>query len=899
MGNETCAIMNPNDAKQHLLIVLPHLVKSGYLPLSSFINLHVILRQSWRLEDGLIYCETPSFGLQRYRLWSALLMLDPDFGSSCPASASALFNSHATTMSIASTKDSNESTIAYYLRLAEVDTNASSLSQGQIGEIVRDVVRTFPGHPFFKRGMIGERMLGRILQAVAAAYPNIGYCQGMNFVVGTLLLGRLPVSITGGIPKIYSNPNNPTPDSSVKLDQIDDQTRIRAECDCFTFMLSLMHPESKLAMSGLWKAGVPKMKLRVYQFDRLLRWTLPKLHSHFENIQLAPEILVAQWFITMFSYTLPLTLTMRIWDYILFGGWPAMYRVALSLMSFLEPQMLELDLEGIGLMMRDWKQGHSKTHLALVLNFGPETIFQKATSMLITSEVLQRLQEDFALEMISLCELKLSSNVGNSEFDVNGSALHSHRTANGVQLGDTASDYMSAAVSGFHSGVAAVAAGFTFPSGENSERRSSLTIGGPDNNFWLARYGEDFNPEVALELLKARDELQNIEIQTEGDKESLQAKILKACETCRAVELDMNNAKHQFTLFQDEKDMLVALLEAANLNAAQVAIDFNYTNIDWNSTDQAEIAGKSEDEGSDESSADSDEDIRELRANPPTKRRPSTNFKDMGLDPQTATGRNSFDRKSDYSVSSWINSITRMSRVGTPSPTNEIVQSDSFDNENDAFSEHPPIPLHTLCLRPQPLAACEPHERSVPMISSDTIDTPSSNLLQSHGSLAFKKDDITKTSRYGNHKRAESSNLFGSAWKAIGHRLKSGAFVRPFRSNRSASPNEPKIISDFVNDNTLHLSVSVGPGPHSPRSRRIIEEQSQLCQRRIIAIQRKLNAASHSLEEARTRESSFCVEFEEAKERKRSLCDQLQLVVVESNQRRSSKLADIAEKYSM
>ena len=49
-------------------------------------------------------------------------------------------------------------------------------------------------------------------------------------------------------------------------------------------------------MWGMWQPNVPKMKLRVYQFDRILRYVLPDLHTHFQEIELTPEILVAQWY---------------------------------------------------------------------------------------------------------------------------------------------------------------------------------------------------------------------------------------------------------------------------------------------------------------------------------------------------------------------------------------------------------------------------------------------------------------------------------------------------------------------------------------------------------------------------------------------------------------------------
>jgi len=50
---------------------------------------------------------------------------------------------------------------------------------------------------------------------------------------------------------------------------------------------------NELQMRSLWRCGVASsVKLRAYQFDRLLKEHLPKLHAHFDAIGLAPEILV-------------------------------------------------------------------------------------------------------------------------------------------------------------------------------------------------------------------------------------------------------------------------------------------------------------------------------------------------------------------------------------------------------------------------------------------------------------------------------------------------------------------------------------------------------------------------------------------------------------------------------
>lgn len=60
---------------------------------------------------------------------------------------------------------------------SENEASASCLSHGPHGEIMRDVVRTFPAHPFFKPQQTGEKMLARILLTVLTARPAVGYCQ--------------------------------------------------------------------------------------------------------------------------------------------------------------------------------------------------------------------------------------------------------------------------------------------------------------------------------------------------------------------------------------------------------------------------------------------------------------------------------------------------------------------------------------------------------------------------------------------------------------------------------------------------------------------------------------------------------------------------------------------------
>ena len=56
-----------------------------------------------------------------------------------------------------------------------------------LSAIGKDIDRTFPGHALFE-GAKGQNSLRRILSAFALHNPEMGYCQGLNFVAGFLLL---------------------------------------------------------------------------------------------------------------------------------------------------------------------------------------------------------------------------------------------------------------------------------------------------------------------------------------------------------------------------------------------------------------------------------------------------------------------------------------------------------------------------------------------------------------------------------------------------------------------------------------------------------------------------------------------------------------------------------------
>ena len=66
------------------------------------------------------------------------------------------------------------------------------------GEISRDICRTFPNHFIFRhKDLGGQQLLESVLRKISDNYFGLGYCQGMNYVVGTLLVGILDPELNG------------------------------------------------------------------------------------------------------------------------------------------------------------------------------------------------------------------------------------------------------------------------------------------------------------------------------------------------------------------------------------------------------------------------------------------------------------------------------------------------------------------------------------------------------------------------------------------------------------------------------------------------------------------------------------------------------------------------------
>ena len=161
-------------------------------------------------------------------------------------------------------------------------------------DIKRDVHRTFPKLVLFRdRHGLGQRGLLRVLRAYSVYDTEVGYCQGMGFLAGLLM--------------VYMS-----------------------EEDAFYMLVALL---DRYSMSGLFRPNLPLLNKYFFQLQRLIEMHFPLLHEHLAKNGVEPTMYASQWFMTVCIYNFPFSSIVRVWDMFLAEGVKVIFRVALALLS--------------------------------------------------------------------------------------------------------------------------------------------------------------------------------------------------------------------------------------------------------------------------------------------------------------------------------------------------------------------------------------------------------------------------------------------------------------------------------------------------------------------------------------------------------------------------------------
>eukprot|EP00435_Cladocopium_sp_Y103_P057616 s98_g19.t3 len=157
--------------------------------------------------------------------------------------------------------------------------------------------------------------LEKVLRAYASYNPDIGYCQGMNFVVALLLV------VSGD------------------------------ESETFRTFISLV---DHLELAGFYASDFPKLRESTEKSSELLQKLLPKLFNHLDENGILMEQFLHPWHISLFASSLPRATVLELWDELLTSRRAAskLPRLSVALLELQEAQLLRCNGQQLMKMLK-------------------------------------------------------------------------------------------------------------------------------------------------------------------------------------------------------------------------------------------------------------------------------------------------------------------------------------------------------------------------------------------------------------------------------------------------------------------------------------------------------------------------------------------------------------------
>jgi hypothetical protein len=186
-----------------------------------------------------------------------------------------------------------------------------------------DILRTFPENSHFQEGGNGQLTvhLKNVLAAYANHQTNIGYCQGINFIAGMLLL------VTGSEVQSFwlldSLLGNKVPSTYYTAGMTG------LEVDHFVLQTLLQ----SVPWNGL-------LLLSVRCCYCACRKRTPRFLERLKQLNIDIQVMTSRWFICLFVDALPVETLFRVWDCLFLEGDKILFRVAVTLIMQYEETLL-------------------------------------------------------------------------------------------------------------------------------------------------------------------------------------------------------------------------------------------------------------------------------------------------------------------------------------------------------------------------------------------------------------------------------------------------------------------------------------------------------------------------------------------------------------------------------
>jgi len=191
------------------------------------------------------------------------------------------------------------------------------LEEENKNSIIRDIQRTFSDINIDKESLRKkETSLYNVLKAFWNLDDQIGYCQGMNLLVGFML--------------IISEGN---------------------ELDTFYLLISNFsstfnkRKSYEYSLRGLFSEEFPLLAFLNFIFDILLEENAPEIKNHLDELGITYDLWIGQWFQTLFTIVLPINWCKRVWDCIFSDNIYFIVKFGIVFTKLIKTEILEKDEE--------------------------------------------------------------------------------------------------------------------------------------------------------------------------------------------------------------------------------------------------------------------------------------------------------------------------------------------------------------------------------------------------------------------------------------------------------------------------------------------------------------------------------------------------------------------------
>jgi hypothetical protein len=239
-----------------------------------------------------------------------------------------------------------------------------------------------------------QNQLGYILHALAAAHEDVGYCQGMDYIVAHLLRVLQDTvryhSVRGTLCSVIgAHPEIPAADSdeqslSTQIDQAIDLSLVVEETvfrvmDTFFTTYNLRH---------MYWPELRCLKTCCRVFERLIQLKLPVLADHFAYHELNVGLFALGWFQTLFLYlpSMPSATVCHMWDiWLVERSFKIFFRVGTAILFLSQPILLNHELEGMMTYLNTFPD-------ATLLN--PDILIACALQIKVTNGMLMEIEQE-------------------------------------------------------------------------------------------------------------------------------------------------------------------------------------------------------------------------------------------------------------------------------------------------------------------------------------------------------------------------------------------------------------------------------------------------------------------------------------------------------------------------